>query len=752
LPANDQINEKPLDSLLQSGSTVEEQQETTQFIDTGAEEVTLASPYSNISDIDEVTSIKRFLARPQRIYSGYIDDGTPSLLPVAVKQRGQQQPFKSFFLPREAMTPEKIEKLNFYRWFKCDVRLRVQFVANPYVAGRIIVVLSPTDPYLWQPFGLNSKGIRGITSHPHLEIDLQQGTAGEILVPWCGTLDAGDLTALDTFKNCYIGVYLITPLEIPSNGVNSRVPIQIFASLENVTLSLPTPKPAVLQGWSRQVEGELQGRAETRGPITEIASKIGKASGLFKKIPVVGTIASSAEWVSNLTEGVASIFGWSKPIDCETMPVTNIPGRGYNNYRGKDDSVVLGMDCQNQIVEKRELSPDECDEMSINYAASRPALVAPRRWLDSDPADSIITAIRVGPSMYEDYYDDPVENRPVVDLSIGDYICANFRYWRGDVRFRLSVVKTQFHAGRLEIFYLPVNNRPTDGEMSALDTTNCHRQFLDISSANDVEIVIPYNHSKILLETPTDDSSALGFIVVRVASPLVAPATVSSAVRIHLWKSYDNLIVSGNTNISLTPLLATTPAPKTVEANLQGLKSISFGDPNGDESLIEACSTVSGEACVNLRLATRGFTNQNFATETNSRIRSFDFVYFPGPLGLCANIYAFYRGGFSHKFITGPGVEVFSHVMNKETDDPARYGIGSHYTNSDVTPLHEITVPFYSTHRRLLCGSGTETLWLSVAERDGSNLPTDTRWLVAGKDDLTFSFLRGPSLLVFRSG
>lgn len=722
---------------------VEEQQDVTKFVDVAVVSSTALSPYSEIAHLDADYQVKAFLARPERIYSGSITPSSVSLKKLPILQNGAQTPIASFEFPKDAMSTSKYDKLNYFKFLKCDTKIRIQIAANPFVAGRLLITMSPNDAYLTQRHQVAYKGLRGLSAHPGLELDLQSATAADLLIPWCGEADAADVTNRNDFNACKVDIWLITPLSVATNAPTANVPIQVYASLENVELRLPTPVKATLQ---------VNRKKEAPGPIQEIAGKVGKATDLFKDIPVVGTVASNVSWVSNLISGAASIFGWSRPIVGPTEPVVNVPGRGYNNFKASDASVVLGFDSENSIGELHNIAPEDVDEMSVGYVCARRSLCDVVEWKATDSVDTVLGTLAVGPLLIETSFS--ADGETYVDATCGDYLMSKFRFWRADTHFRLSVVKTAYHVGRLEVFYFPIEQLPSATDLKALDTTNCYREIFDITDRDEIEFVVPYLHRHLLQQT-TGRESPLGFIVLRVVSPLTSPDTVSDSIHIHLWKWYESVAVTGAGGMVLPTWNGTIDGDSRIKARLQvnaerekSSPCIVFGQTNSDDSLIEACSTVCGEICVNLRAATRGFRLSFTGPVTN-------FVTAPSDnypntyVSMCANLFAYYRGGVSFKFISDNVGAVFSKLdLASNTSAPTGEFAPTHYTHSWITPVHEISVPFYSVRRRLNTNLEIAPFAPKISVYGFGGAPINLQAYVAGKDDLTFSFLVGPAVMV----
>nr|ULF99830.1 MAG: hypothetical protein 1 [Aparavirus sp.] len=456
-----------------------------------------------------------------------------------------------------------------------------------------------------------------------------------------------------------------------------------------------------------------------------------------------------------MVNGVASVFGWSRPVAGVTAPVANIPGRGFCNFKATDTSVVLGMHSDNSIVEKAPIDPVSVDEMQISHICARPSLVNVITWKGADAVDTILGYNSVSPDLNEAQLVSG--NVTVVDPTLGDYVFNKFGFWRADTHFRISIVKTGFHVGRLEVFYNPYI-LPAQ-TVDQIDTTNCYREIFDITNKNELEFVIPYQHSQILQHS-VGISGSIGYLQFKVLAPLTAPDTVSNNVTIHVWKWYEKVAVAGASGHHLHIWDGTLPT-KSVPATLQvngdsstAPPNVVFGEVNDEQSLIDACSAVCGEMCVNLREATRGFREATSLKDAHT-VTTVVGIELDGYLGMCSNIFAFYRGGLSFKIIPNTASGSAHTFSTLSLNQVAGGDLPTHHTFNYTTPIHEVSVPFYTTYRRVPTNVSTAfpdlyAPTLTVEDYSGSSI--SARWFVAGKDDLTFSYLIGSPLLTLEKG
>jgi hypothetical protein len=755
------------------------------------------APESRIDRFDELSSIIAFLKRPTLIWQSRLDSSSPSLQPVSTVTTNDiiQTPIKTFTFPYDLMvTGNKFEKIRNFEWFKADVRLRILVNANPFIAGRLWITYSPIDvssntATLRTYARIEHKGRVGVTSYPGVELDLQTNTAAELVVPWIAETDA-ERASLDQQKLYRVDVWMLTPLLVADNAL--KIPIQVYASFDNIQLKFPTPISYPATPTYRKAY--LQAKKEAKGPIEEVASGVSKVSGMLKNVPMLAEYAAPVEWASNIVGKVASIFGWSRPIDgSHATALAHIPGRGMTHFKAKDSGVVLGMCNDNMIAEEEQNFVSTVDEMEISHICSRPGLVDVIDWSTSADYNTVLGQYSASRDVQVPNIKSVNLNTPevpnvvsVTDHCLSEFVLQNFSMYRADWTYRISLVKTAFHVGRFEVFFVPNQRDLSATDLAALDTTNCYRQIFDITEQSEMSFEIPYVHKYLMMSNQIVDLRATdvfkqpttGTLVIRVVSPLSCPDTVSQSIKILIWKFATNPAVAFPQPRRHLPLNEIPTGPRTFRsAQLQinvtnepkGTMYRVFDDENQLEDNLSATKTVAGEMCTNLREATRAYRVHKTGlyyidAEAKTAVcpNVIDFRT-GGYLSVCSYIYYFYRGGIGFKIVDKLGSGIISHLATFNlrnlqedfSDSPF------HITPSN-NPIHEISVPFYSQTRRQVCsklitdpqgavlfGSNVdiELPYVRVRKIDETELAENSTTLyAAGKDDLTFGFLIGPPL------
>lgn len=731
------------------------QEEYTRFTDSA---LIVSEPVSvvgtQVDDLEDTASVVSFLQRPCLLYYATLtSDRFKPLISLGESGPVTQPYIYKFVVPNDTMKfGKRIEKLQNFQWFKADVVFRIMTNVNPFIAGRLWACFAPYDNMVEPVCSILSKSRAGVTSYPGTEIDLQSANAAEIRIPWSGLGDAFSLTSAEApIGNFYL--FAITPLLAQGTP---KVPLQVYSWFENISLNAPTPQ-----------EVRLQANDEAKGPISEVASKVQRAADILAPLPVVGSVASTVSWVSGAVSKVASIFGWSRPVEGSGAPaVTVIPGRGYTNFKCQDQSTMLAFANDNSIAEKEVNFLENVDEMSIEHICSRPALIDVSTWGAGHIPLAQIGQYRVGPHVGADrtrtWKNKGGTTSSAFDLTLFELMSTRFGMWKADVHFRISVVRTPFHVGRFEVFYVPFVDSLNNVDL--IDTTNLYRHVIDITETNELEFVVPYMHQKSMISSSvmpsaaTNDTPGVGVVCIRALSPLNCPDTVAQSVSVNVWKWATNVAFA-------CPLGMGLQVPDPVSATLQGIvrneeeniKTVTFGKKNQSSNVLDTCQVVAGENCFNLRQATRSHRVFPHEVKDKTLLNGNVVGNFGGYVGLAANIFAFYRGGLSFKIVPTEDLTTVSSIrtsivrtLNKK---PVSYENASHWTFPSITPFHEIQVPYYSQTRRSLCNAKVASAGPDAAtsqtpgvyiECRPSNAPLTV--LVGGKDDLTFGYLIGPPI------
>lgn len=626
------------------------------------------------------------------------------------------------------------------------------------------------------------------------------------------------------------------------------------------------------------VKGTMQVQAEAQGnPISDIAGTVKDVADIVKEvpIPIVSEIATGVSWVADIIKGISSIFGWSKPHSyTQVAPLQNVPGKFYTHYDTEDQSVSLSLTAKNELDKLNNIFPSAVDEMDLGYVCANPAIKYIYTWKSTSNAGENFTTVPLGLipvgigsftakelAASEGFSQESVFDAKAISGCPGQncdewggfvpYMCFNktaegsrslyrtsirsrgtlnnfilstapceyvsqlFKYWRATICFKISVVKTAFHTGRLEIFFDPgmyepiaVDEQPTtfiDPNLTFYtdkDTTNNYKFILDLTNDTEVTIRIPFVSEKLFLSTkglngglsmPTISQvadSIIGSLVIRPISNLMCPATVKDEVSIIVWKWAEDVVLScpinsGGTDLSIYdrdhvpefPDIYMTDIPKEIVRNLPleigpgvvekkvcGSMQINIGNKaegnvitffsttDVETENMNACKNAAGERLVNLRPLLRIFREYLSYTGTKEEGIN-EIINAQAEDDKVRPDYLSYLS-YMYRFFRGG----FRYKILSDGERVTTNLLENGQDSGKLTPSH-ITFPSLNPIHEVAVPYYSQYRKLPISTNDAGimklRIKTDGQkadLLRAGNDDLTFGWLMGTPQLMPGNG
>lgn len=224
-------------------------------------------------------------------------------------------------------------------------------------------------------------------------------------------------------------------------------------------------------GQSSAQESQQQTSAPSGGAVSNIANTVSSVASSLTAIPGVADIAGPVSWVAKGIGSVASMFGFSKPLDRETEKVVRADSFYTQPYAdGKASFLKLAMskDCE---VQSRPIGLTTEDEMSIQHIITRPVAFHSFPWDTSMARGHLIRKLWVHPKWFATIWRQTTgEGNSIADVNLYShtylsYLSMLFMFWRGSIKFTLQFVANKFYSGRLRLIYipgLPVNSSTSD--------------------------------------------------------------------------------------------------------------------------------------------------------------------------------------------------------------------------------------------------------------------------------------------------
>lgn len=573
---------------------------TTQFVDDSS---IVKLDESHVTHVDNALTI---LNNPQSTVESILDFlKKPIVLTTGTfKLSDTFTIFNSFSMPHALLTSTDAliwrQKLAGFFGIRMDMRFRLVVNANKFQQGRYIVgwtALAGAAPTV-----SNLKNINHIYAHnatlvqrttvPHVEVDLSSDTSAELLVPFVSVHAFYPLNTIITGSDIAplgnITIYPYSVLKAPTGSTTCG--FTLYVSFENVSLFGAASAQAGVS--HKEVANK------SNGPISGVAKAFAKGFAEFGNIPLIGEYAKGVSWIADRVSNVASIFGFSKPTagDCiPKMQVTNAPS--HSTVDGDSDSVALSYLNKPGVVPVKGISGTDYDEMDFSYIVSKYAWFNTIAWPTTSLYGDLLGSVVISPSALANGV--TVTAGATVSYTPVAFIASRFKLWRGSIKLRFKIVKTEYHSGRIQFAFYPGD----EVTFTAIDVY-VNRLIVDIRDHNEVELVIPYISRSPWLNF-TDFTGQLRITVV---DPLVAPSSVSPTIDILIEASGGaDFEVACPTDSDVAPIVFVPQSFSGDSSNVSKIISTTIGDTEVHGNPNVMTSITIGDKVTSLRALSRRF-------------------------------------------------------------------------------------------------------------------------------------------------
>lgn len=415
----------------------------------------------------------------------------------------------------------KKNRMAYIYGLRFDLKVTLQINADRFQAGRYIVGFLPygggynaSQINTW--YAMHMANLTTITQLPHVEIDFAKQTHVTLEIPWTYTLPFVEYSTPGTgFTTPYGKLFIIPYVPLIPGGGGSSVPWTLWTSLQNVQLASVTV--------NQMDVGTKEAKQEDIGPVTQVLTRVAKATGVLGEIPILGPWASQVSWLSSIAARSASYMGWSKPTALAA------PGRMHRQvlpFSGSSDVAAyphtLGVMSTNSVQSHTGVGNTDYDEMSIDFIKNQYAYFTTVNWTTSITAGTTLQSLS---HRLDDKYviwSKGFATTPVC------FLVNLFNYWRGGLIFRFKLVKTEFHRGRLMVAYSPYAFSLADSTFTYANSELVFREIIDVSTTSEFEVCVPY----MIAKNWTLQTGNAGMLMLFVENALTAPPTVSNTVPI----------------------------------------------------------------------------------------------------------------------------------------------------------------------------------------------------------------------------
>mgnify|MGYP002062111961 CR=1 FL=1 len=609
--------------------------------------------------------------------------------------------FNNYSMPYTALTGGSsslwVDKLAGFFGIRMDMRFRLVVNANRFQQGRYCMGWVPlggsaiTTSNLKQNLfnNMHMATLTQRTTVHHVEIDLNTETAAELLVPFVSTQTFWPLSCVfnssDYSPLGYINVYPYSPLVSPAGSTTASY--TLYVSFENVQLfGAASPQANGKSLREREVANKQN------GPISGIASSISRGFKEFSNIPVLSEIATPVSWIADRVANVASIFGFSKPSQGDSLTkqmLLNAPN--HTTIDGDSDARALSYLSLPATVPVKGLAGTDFDEMDFSYITRKYAYCDRFTWDTSTTVGNLYTR-NVGINNYVNF-------GSVVSYTPAAFVANFFLYWRGSMKYKFKMVKTEFHSGRIQVCFYP-----TDDYSNTADPYYVNRQIIDIREDNEFEVIVPF----ISRFGYIPQGGHFGVLTIDVVDQLIAPSTVSSSITFLLEVcAGDDVEFAIPAPFNVVPQYAVPQSNMETSGSKSGTnKHLSFtiGNTSINANPVVASSYCIGDKISSFRAMLKRFSpiapssrvaastkrlNGTTAVVTPDMVpvastSTTTYLWFPDNVGIVASCYLMWSGGIRLRDVYDFASTANPTLITNSNMITATYGTPVSYNQTDI--------------------------------------------------------------------
>jgi hypothetical protein len=368
-----------------------------------------------------------------------------------------------------------------FSYFRGNMHVKAIINGNSFYYGRSLLSYNPMgsadEVSITRASGTNVLDDNAeFSQRPHVFLDPTESIGGEMALPffwfrnWATLSNPGILGELTLSS--------MNRLRHANGGLDS-VTITIFAWMTEVELAAPTD---FLESQASDEYG--------MGVISKPATALARIARKLERVPTVRPYATATALAAEGTGRLASLFGYSRPQN--VSPITKYRPTYLGNMANTEIAEALD---KLSFDPKQELTIDPTvtgyaggDDMSFQAFKDRESYFTHFDWKKTQDTDTLLFSCRVNPTMY-------AERNTEIHTTPTSFMAQPFKSWRGGLRFRLQIVASAFHKGRLRIVYDPKGGDVHDS------FNTVYTRIVDISESRNIEFDIGWNRDKPYLDT-----------------------------------------------------------------------------------------------------------------------------------------------------------------------------------------------------------------------------------------------------------
>lgn len=454
--------------------------------------------------------------------------------------------------------PVIVNRINNFKLMRATLCFKVVVSGTPFHYGRAIAAYQPLHRYdnVSQYSPLVQDALVRMTNLPKVFIDPSDSSGGYLEMPFFYHRDYLNITKREWINLGNVYLRTLNVLKHANNGTDD-VTVTTFAWLKDVELAGVT---SVDSSAIVPQMGEID-EANASGTISGPATKVAGMAAKLGKVPYIAPYADATAAMATGVASMAKLFGMSRPPQTKDVdPLKPEATSSFALTTVPDRSSRLTVDDKQEMSIDPRLSGMDAsvDPLSIQNIVSHESWFTTFDWPIASGPETFLFNVRVNPMVWRD-------TGGIISLTSTGFAALPFNSWSGSLEYRLQVVCSKMHNGKLRIVYDPNYASDTAGGTHDQYLTS-YSKVIDLRHQTDCTISIPMNQVQTFMEMP--------------APGLDATTEVYSTTR---YTAISDTLFNGTLSVYVLNEL-TTPsslANNDVQVNvyIKGGKDLTFREP-----------------------------------------------------------------------------------------------------------------------------------------------------------------------------
>jgi hypothetical protein len=448
------------------------------------------------------------------------------------------------------------EKLSGFFGFRATAVVRIQVNPQRFQQGILLLNVVPIPVLIGNRLNQINAHLMFKTQLPSVRMNIASDSEIVMRIPFVSPQNFYERN-----NNQYDWAEFRTTVYVPLN--TGSVQVTCWCHFEDLELVFPIAQSGIFGKSVRKARRYDASDEETpTGILSTSMMRFSQGFGELSKVPLLSQVAAPTSWFAAAASRAFAAFGFSNPITpvARTAVVPKITSHS-NQVDVTDTCDSHGLFISNKVATLPGFAGTDIDEMSFDYILRIPAYFTTYNWTTSNTAGTSIWSQQVSPQHFFQQYTvliNSVATTMNATLPIS-YFAAMFQYWRGSIRFRFLIAKTEFHSGRLLITFNP---SPTATTVAQVPYT--YKWVWDVRESNEFEVEIPFV-SSVPWRQCQNIFDSIGIIQAIILNTLVAPPTVSTSISliVEVSSGDDFQFAVPLTESQLLPVLAYGPDNNT---------------------------------------------------------------------------------------------------------------------------------------------------------------------------------------------